>query len=237
MLRYLNTILNAVTALSLVIAAGVLSWRAYQATSRPSADQLPVQTVGHLGIPQERITHVRGEGRLALVEFSDFECPFCARHATTTAHRIKTEFLNPGHVRHVFFHFPLATHPRAHKASEAAECAGAQGRFWEMHELLFESPTSLEQDDLFQRAERLRLERNAFAECLTSGRTAANVRRDVELARRLGVRSTPTFFIGLVENDGKINLLRRIDGAVPFTQFSTVFEELQLNAVADARLP
>jgi protein-disulfide isomerase len=236
MRRYVDTVLNTVTVLSLIVAAGVLSWRAYHIPFQSSEGQRPVQILSHLGVPLERATHIRGIGQLVLVEFSDFECPFCAKHATTTGQRIRTEFVNPGDVRHVFFHFPLPTHPRAQKASEAAECAGEQGRFWEMHERLFDSPASLD-TDLPQHAEHLRLDRDAFAECLTSGRAAANVRRDMELARRLGVRSTPTFFMGLVENGDTINLSRRVDGAVPFTQFSTVFKELQLNLVADRRAP
>jgi protein-disulfide isomerase len=163
---------------------------------------------------------------VVLVEFADYECPFCARHAQSTAPTIKKELLDSGEIQHVFFNFPLAMHPRAQKAGEAAECAAQQGHFWEMHERLFEDPRALEVTDLSQRAEDIGLNRETFMACLESGATAEMVREDLEEGRRLGVNSTPAFFVGTIRPDGSIDLVKRINGAVPFEQFEEAFREV-----------
>jgi protein-disulfide isomerase len=180
------------------------------------------------------ITHVRGTGSVALVEFADYECPFCARHAKETAPTIKEELLDSGQIQHVFFNFPLAIHAHAQKAGEAAECAARQGRFWEMHERLFEDTSALADTDLIAKAAAIGLDVTKFRECLTSGATASDVRADLDEGRRLGVNSTPSFFVGVRQPDGTISLLRRISGAVPF---ATLSEAIQAAAVSQrARL-
>ena len=161
-----------------------------------------------------------------LVEFADYECPFCARHAQTTAPTIKTNLLDSGDIRHVFFNFPLAIHPHAQKAGEAAECAANQGRFWEMHERLFSDPKALDLPDLSRRAEIIGLDGTKFSACLESGETTAKVHADLEEGRRLGVNSTPAFFVGTVQPDGAVKLQKRINGAVPFEEFDSVVKEL-----------
>jgi protein-disulfide isomerase len=179
------------------------------------------------------ITHQRGIGRVALVEFSDYQCPFCARHARSTAVTIKTQLLDSGSIRHVFFNFPLEVHSRAELAAYAAECAGAQGRFWEMHDLLFMDPNFLEPSDLARYAKQLDLDTSSFHGCLDSNATADRVHSDVVEGQRLGVYATPSFFIGKVDSVGAIELFQRIDGAVPFEHFEkAVLELLSRQAVS-----
>lgn len=226
MLRHLNTIFNALIVVVAIAAGGTLLWRLY---FLPAGERALVETVSRLGIPAENVTHVRGNGRLALVEFSDFECTFCARHARTAARQIDTQLVNTGRIRHVFLKFPLPNHPRAQKASEAAACAAKQGRFWEMHDRLFENSATLEHDDLVRRAGGLGVDLGRFTECLKSGETRADVLREAEVGRRLGVRATPTFFVGTVEQNGAITFLRRINGAVAFAHFKSVVDELESN--------
>lgn len=228
MLRNLNTIFNAAIVAVAVTAAGTLLWRT--AVAKPPERSL-VETVDGLSIPPDKVVHVRGTGRLAIVEFSDFECPFCSRHARTAGRQIETELLNAGRIRHVFFNFPLANHSRAQKASEAAVCAAKQGRFWEMHHRLFESSATLDGNDLLARAGGLPVDAGRFAACLINGESAADVLRQVEIGRRLGVRSTPAFLIGTVEQDGAITFVRRITGAAAFTHFKAVVDELESNVL------
>lgn len=80
---------------------------------------------------------VKGDGKVTIVEFSDFECPYCIRHFTQTYGKLVSEYVEKGLVKYVFKHFPLSFHPNAQKSAEAAECAKEQGKFWEMHDKLF----------------------------------------------------------------------------------------------------
>jgi protein-disulfide isomerase len=129
---------------------------------------------------------------VTIVEFSDFECPYCGR-----AHPVLTELLREfeGQVKVVFRNYPLSGHPRALPAARAAVAAGQQGKFWEMADLLFEHQRALEDEDLVRYAEQLNLDMERFQVDLHSPATQEAVERDREAGRRLGVEGTPTFFI------------------------------------------
>jgi protein-disulfide isomerase len=101
----------------------------------------------------------------------------------------------PGRIRLVFKDFPLDFHPGARPAAEAARCAGLAGRFWEYHDLLFVAQPDFSRTDLLRYADRIGIERAAFAECLDSGRFREDLERDMSEGRALGVTGTPTFFI------------------------------------------
>lgn len=148
---------------------------------------------------------------VTIVEFADFQCPYCSR-AAATVHRVLAAY--PGKVRLVFRHLPLSFHPLAPRAAEAAACADEQGRFWEMHDALFDS-SELEPDALKAHATALGLDSARFDECLDSGRTAAVVKRDVDAAHALGISGTPAFFI-----NG-----RALSGAQPEEAFRKLIDE------------
>jgi protein-disulfide isomerase len=139
--------------------------------------------------------HVRGvrEARVTLVEYGDFQCPYCAR-----AHAALTELMQQygERVALVYRHLPLVDlHPFAAPAAEAAEAAGAQGKFWEMHDALFENQDMLDEDALPALASGLGLDAQRVARELDDGKHRARVEADAEQARALGARGTPTFFI------------------------------------------
>ncbi|MTE18984.1 Na+/H+ antiporter NhaA [Streptomyces sp. TRM43335] len=140
--------------------------------------------------------HVKGapDAPLTLVEYGDFECPFCAR-ATGVTRELRDRF---GHdLRYVFRHLPLTdVHPHAELAARAAVAADAQGRFWEMHDLLFSHQDQLEFEDLVGYAAELGLDVEEFLRDLGDDRTAARVRADIAGAEASGARGTPTFFVG-----------------------------------------
>jgi protein-disulfide isomerase len=130
---------------------------------------------------------------VTIVEFSDFHCPFC-RGAVATLQEVLRQY--PGKVRWVYRDFPIASlHPQAAKAAEAARCAGEQGKFWEYHDLLFDSQKQTALSDYKRFADQLKLDQKGFATCLESGRHQAAVESDVEDGARLGITGTPTFFI------------------------------------------
>jgi len=137
--------------------------------------------------------HVRGDGPVELVEFGDFECPFC-RDAAPSVRRVLARL--EGRVRFRFRHFPIpARHPHAERAAQAAEAAAVQGRFWELHDLLFERQDALEDDDLVGYARELGLDAERFARDLRSGRFAAAVAEDRAAGEVAGVTGTPAFFV------------------------------------------
>lgn len=208
-----------VAATIAVIVAAALFISGYLRSSPAGGPAANVMDVGGERIEASLITKRHGTGSVALVEFADYECPFCARHVREAHPRIKREFIDTGLIQHVFMSFPIEEiHPRAFGASEAAECAGTQGRFWQMHELLFENIHALARADLHRYAADLELDEQAFEKCL-AGEAALIVLSDMQEGRRLGVRGTPAFFLGRVETDGSIELTRRVNGAVPFETF------------------
>ena len=140
--------------------------------------------------------HIRGSATapLTLLEYSDFECPFCGR-ATGMVAEVRAHFGDE--VRYVMRHLPLPdVHPHAELAAAAAEAAGAQGRFWEMHDLLFEHQDELETEDLAGYAGNLGLDVERFLRDLDEDVHAERIREDVMSAECSGARGTPTFFVG-----------------------------------------
>src|SRR4051794_20672206 len=128
-----------------------------------------------------------------LVEYGDFECPYC-RDAFSPVKKVTERMA--AQVAFDWRHFPIAAkHPHAEHAAQAAEAAAAQGRFWEMHDLLFANQKALGDDDLVGYARELGLDVERFSDELRSGRYADAVRADMDEGLRLGVQGTPTFFI------------------------------------------
>lgn len=166
---------------------------------------------------------------LTIVEFSDFQCPFCGRHFQQTYGQLDKEYISTGKVRYVFRHFPLERiHPQAFKAGEAAECATAQGKFWEMHDRLFANQQALMPADLLKHAQALGLDEARFTTCL-AGQMTARVRADLALGAQAGVTATPNFFLGVPMPGGKIKVLRKLNGAVPFATFKSAIDALLAN--------
>ncbi len=146
--------------------------------------------------------HIRGpvDAPMTLVEYGDFECSFCAR-ATGVAHELEEKFGDD--LRYVFRHLPLVdVHPHAELAARAAVAAQAQGRFWELHDLLFAHQDELEFEDLVGNAVQADLDVEAFLRDLDSEETAARVRADAASAEASGARGTPTFFVGSARHTG-----------------------------------
>jgi protein-disulfide isomerase len=155
----------------------------------------------------------RGETNapITIVEFSDFECPFCVR-AEEVVKQVLAAY--PGKIRLVYRDYPLPFHARAQKASEAALCAGDQNKYWEMHEKLFANQKALEVGQLKQYAKDLGLTTDKFDKCLDSGVKAAAVEDSKKAGEEAGVNGTPHFFI-----NG-----RGFSGAQPFEKFKEIID-------------
>jgi len=149
---------------------------------------------------------------VTIVEFSDFQCPYCSR-VVPTMDKVTEEYGDK--VQLVFRHFPLNFHAEAQKASEAALCAGDQEKFWEMHDIMFEEQSTLKVADLKDKAKRLELDEAAFAECLDSGKHADQVAADMQAGVVAGVSGTPAMFI-----NGRF-----LSGAQPYENIAAIIDE------------
>ncbi len=150
---------------------------------------------------------------VTIVEFSDFECPYCAR-LLPTLEQVKRQYA--GKVRVVYRHYPLTgIHPNAWKAAEAVLCADEQGRFWELHDLMFAEQGALTVGDLRAKAARLELDAEAFIRCLDSGRHYDAVLADVRAGDAAGVSGTPAMFV-----NGRF-----VGGAVPFATLAAIIDD------------
>lgn len=166
---------------------------------------------------------------VTLIEFSDFQCPYCGRFFKSTLTEIERDYIKTGKVRYVFRDFPLEFHKQAPKASEAANCAGEQGKYWEMHDKLFENQNALMVDKLKQYATEIGLESGPFDACLDSGKYAEEINRDIEDGKKAGVSGTPSFFIGKSQGQGKEITGKRIVGARPYESFKQIIDPLLAN--------
>ncbi len=151
--------------------------------------------------------------KVTIVEFSDYQCPYCSRAETQAIAQIKDKY--KGKVRIAFRNYPLPFHNNAQKAHEAAACAGDQGKFWEMHEKLFANQNALGVEQLKAYAVELALDSEKFNSCLDSGKFADAIAKDAKEGAALGVQGTPAFFI-----NGRF-----LSGAQPFSAFAAIIDE------------
>ncbi len=159
---------------------------------------------------------------ITIVEFSDFECPFCGKFVLQTMPQIEEKYIKTGKVKMAFRHYPLPFHQYAPKASEASLCAQEQGKFWEYHDALFQNQKALTIDNLKEYAAALKLDSAKFNECLNSGKMEAEIKKDMadaaQYIQQYGLEQkfgTPAFFI-----NGE-----PLIGAQPFSEFEKIIEK------------
>jgi protein-disulfide isomerase len=171
---------------------------------------------------------VKGEktAKLTLVEVSDFQCPFCAKYVHETYPQVESEYIKTGKMRAVFMNMPLESiHKFAFKAAQAASCAGAEGKFWEMHDRLFENQRALE--PWTPHAEAVGIDVPEFETCLASGKFDTEIRRQMGEARKAGVTGTPAFLIGRTEpKTTQVKILAVLKGAKSFADFKSEVDRL-----------
>jgi len=149
-----------------------------------------------------------------VIEFSDFQCPFCKRFHDDTYDALRQKYGDKIHF--VYRDFPLTSiHPEAMKAAEAADCANEQGKFWEMHDLIFSTQASIGVANSKQLAQQLGLDTDKFNQCLDSDKYAQEIQADLSDGNTYGVSGTPTFFINGV----------RVVGAQPLAAFTTIIDQ------------
>jgi len=184
--------------------------------------------------PSEIALPVAGEpfkgsaaARVAIIEYSDFQCPYCGEYAREIYPRLDSSYVKSGKVRYYFRDLPGPSHTFALGAARAARCAGEQGKFWEMHDSLFATQTTLAPPDLTKRAQELGLDQAKFNECIASGRYTDNIRRSMAGAERMGISGTPAFILGVLDPSGNsVRSTKVILGAEGFDAFKSALDEL-----------
>ena len=145
-----------------------------------------------------------------------------------TLPQIERDYVKTGKLRYVFLDFPLESiHKQAFKAHEAANCAGDQEKYWEMHDRLYANPKRLRAKDLSSHAKALGLDLSTFDECLSSNKHGKEIRKDLEEGSKAGIRGTPTFLLGLTEGDpSKVKAVQILRGALPYARFKQVIDQM-----------
>jgi protein-disulfide isomerase len=163
--------------------------------------------------------------RVAIIEYSDYQCPFCGEYSREVFPRLDSDYVKSGKIRYYFRDLPLPTHPQALPAAQASRCAGEQGKFWEMHERLFANQDALAADALKQHAAALGLDAARFNECLSSGRYRSAVARSMASAERLRIDGTPAFLIGVLDAGGEVVKVGQVMlGAKTYEEFKAVLD-------------
>jgi protein-disulfide isomerase len=166
----------------------------------------------------------RADAPVTLIEFTDLQCPYCARFALQTFPRLKSEYINTGKLRYASRDLPLSFHAYALPAAVAARCAGEQGHYWIYRESLFARQATLDSEPYDALAGELGLDLKRFQACRNDPAQAAAVRQDVALARSHGIESTPSFVIGRVV-DGQF-VGQQFSGAEPYASVAARVDAL-----------
>jgi protein-disulfide isomerase len=188
----------------------------------------PIERVSPFNHPTDG-AHSQGAttAPLALIEFADFECPFCGQYTEVVYPQLKRRFVDSGQLLYVFRHMPLeALHPSAREVAQIAECAGGQGAFWLMHDLIFADQSGLARPELLRRADTAGIDVDGLSNCLEDGRATDVIERDLTYASDLGLTGTPAFLLGRLRSDGSVAVVYRIVGAQPLSTFLNAIESL-----------
>ncbi len=215
-LRYLGILAGMAAAAAVVAILIVVSLAPWENDGEGTPSEFVVPTPRPADIPRDGTTLGNPDAPLTIVEYSDFLCPFCSRAALDTVPQIEEEYVAAGRVKLVFKHF-VVHGQQAVLAAGAAQCASEQNAFWVYHDMLYLNAESVDFsiENLKQFAVELRLDTDSFNTCLDSERYIDKLAADVDGARRRGVNSTPTFFVGQTQ----------IVGAKSYAEFKAAIED------------
>jgi len=191
------------------------------ATTTPPARDIFVSTEGAAS---------KGDAKapITLIEYSDYQCPFCSRAFLQIAPQLERDYITTGKLKYVFIDLPIeAAHPLALTASIAARCAGEQGKYWDMHDRLLTNQNSLQPGDMVLHAEAIKLDMPRFRQCFDTRKYEKEIREKAFEARMAGVNGTPTFYFGLTSpNDSKVKIITGLNGAKAYETFKAVIDNL-----------
>lgn len=161
---------------------------------------------------------------LVMVEYTDFQCPFCQQFHNQAFAQIKANYIDTGKIRFVSRDFPLDFHENARRAATAGRCAAEQGKYWEMRHVMIVNADQLTADKLASYAEQVKMDVPKFKGCLDSDKFKAQIDQEIAEGGVAGVQGTPSFVLGRLE-DGKLTGVRLV-GAMPYAQFDAKIQEM-----------
>ena len=217
----LRTWLDVSSTLAIVAVSASVLWSVHMkpASEAGTADPDPQPARPSQGLPSDPVSIDnaqrlgRSDAPFVIVQYSDFQCPYCASVAREGVPTLVDRYINAGKLQLIFRHLPLdRLHPLARQAAEAAECAGGQGKFWQMHDVLFNQTTPLKASAFGSYAKTIGLDVPRFKKCVTEHEMAQRVSRDSDEAARFQISSTPTFLLGMRQADGRVKVVRRATG-------------------------
>lgn len=218
-----RNMLDLIVSVALLIASGSVVWANVLKPYFRQASvgvKLPKTPLEVKGLP------FYGElsAKVGVIEYSDFQCPFCIEFARDVLPTLERDYINSGKAIFIFRQLPLTSiHPLADTAARAAVCAGEQNQFWRMHNRLFEPQGHIDEAAVRTSAQSIGLTIPLFSDCIsTTGR--ARVDADVASARALGIASTPTFLVGLMRSDGTMLVTTTVTGRRPLNDFRAAIE-------------
>lgn len=173
----------------------------------------------------------RADAPLVMVEYTDYECPFCRQFHLGSFEQIKKSYIDSGKLRYVSRDFPLEMHPNALRAAVAGRCGAEQEKFWELRHSMIVNAGQLKPDHILGYAKNLKLDVGKFRGCMESGRLLDAVESDMAEGRAAGVSGTPTFVIGRLAN-GRLEGVRMV-GAMPYMVFAAKLDEMLAAAKAN----
>ncbi len=195
------------------------------AAAAPAADTYPQEPTGPVlaqtSLDDDDYIGNLDNAKFAIVEFSDYECPFCKRFYDDTLAQLKEEYGDD--MIFAYRDLPLSFHPLAQIQAEGAECAGDQGKYYEMHDAIFDQGGKMTADLLKAAAVDIGLNAEEFNDCLDTEKHAEEVNADAADAASIGINGTPGFVVGTVNEDGEVDG-EVVSGALPFAQFQTIIE-------------
>ena len=179
------------------------------------------------------------DATVTLVEFSDYQCPFCRRHKDQVMPGLVKNFVDTGKLKYVMREFPLAMHSNAKGAAQAALCAGDQDQYWQMHDKMFENQRKLTVENLKAFGAELGLDSAVFDACLDDGKYAKQVSADLTSGGRMGITGTPAFVLGLTDPKdlNKAYVTQFISGAQSLEKFTQTIEDLLKQAEEGEEAP
>lgn len=198
-----------------------------QQTMAPQPKTAPTSDRVKMTVGADWYTLGRDDAPITVVEFADYQCPFCRKFQSDAFVELKKNYIDTGRVRFVSRDLPLDFHPNAPSAAVAARCAGDQGKFWEMRDMMLVGSADLSPASLMKDGQQIKLDMTGFSACLNDKRHAVAIQNDVADASTLGIRGTPSFVVGKTAKDHIDGV--RIVGAVPYSVLDTAIKN-QLNS-------
>jgi protein-disulfide isomerase len=212
------------TALTLAWAALALALTLGAPLATGDAEEETAPKFVHLKLDAREYSLGRSDAPLTMLEFTDYQCPFCRRFQAETWPLLKKNYIDTGKLRFIVRDLPLQFHSAARPAAEAAHCAGEQGKFWEMHHALLTGDDPLANGGIDRRAKALGLDAARLQTCMAANRYESAIARNIAAADALNIHGTPAFVIGRMANGGLEGQL--VEGAQPADEFDAALKQL-----------